>query len=62
MRMQHPNLAKIELVAHALGGLREQLVFVGGCAVDLLLTDPAAAWVRCSDEAWRNPRILEVID
>ena len=43
MRMQHPNLAKIELIAEALGPLREQLVFVGGCAVDLLLTDPAAS-------------------
>lgn len=43
MRMQHPNLAKIELNAEALGPRREQLVFVGGCAVDLLLTDPAAA-------------------
>ena len=46
MRVQYPNLAKIELVAHALGALREQLVFVGGCAVDLLLTDPAAAPAR----------------
>lgn len=46
MRLQHPNLARIELVAHALGALREQLVFVGGCAVDLLLTDPAAAPAR----------------
>ncbi len=46
MRLQHPNLAKLELVAHALGALREQLVFVGGCAVDLLLTDPAAAPAR----------------
>lgn len=43
MRRGHPNLAKIELIADALGALREQLVFVGGCAVDLLLTDPAAA-------------------
>jgi len=39
-------VAKLELVAHALGPLREQLVFVGGCAVDLLLTDPAAAPAR----------------
>ncbi len=46
MRTQHPNLAKLELVADALGALREQLVFVGGCAVDLLLTDPAAAPAR----------------
>lgn len=41
-----PNLAKIELIADALGALRDELVFVGGCAVDLLLTDPAAAPAR----------------
>ncbi|MBU1224008.1 MAG: hypothetical protein KKA22_01915 [Gammaproteobacteria bacterium] len=46
MKRLHPNVAKLELVAHALGTLREQLVFVGGCAVDLLLTDPAAAPAR----------------
>lgn len=46
MKARYPNLAKVELVAHALGELREQLVFVGGCAVDLLLTDPAAAPAR----------------
>jgi len=38
-----PNVAKVELIAQALGGLREQVVFVGGCAVGLLLTDPTAA-------------------
>ena len=43
MRPQHPNVPKVELVAQTLGNLREQLVFVGGCAVDLLLTDVAAA-------------------
>lgn len=43
MKVQQPNVAKVELVAQALGDLRERLVFVGGCAVDLLLTDAAAA-------------------
>lgn len=43
MKLRHPNVAKVELVARALGDLRDDLVFVGGCAVDLLLTDPAAA-------------------
>ncbi|MEO5881268.1 MAG: nucleotidyl transferase AbiEii/AbiGii toxin family protein [Caldimonas sp.] len=43
MNSDDPNVAKVELVAQALGELREQLVFVGGCAVGLLLTDPAAA-------------------
>ena len=46
MRPQDPNLAKVELIAHVLGPLREELVFVGGCAVGLLLTDPAAAPAR----------------
>lgn len=41
-----PNVAKVELIASALGPLREQVVFVGGCAVGLLITDTAAALVR----------------
>jgi predicted nucleotidyltransferase len=43
VKPKHPNVAKLELVAYALGDLRERLLFVGGCAVDLLLTDTAAA-------------------
>jgi predicted nucleotidyltransferase len=46
MKRQQPNLDKLELIAAALGALRDELVFVGGCAVDLLLTDPAAAPAR----------------
>jgi len=43
---RYPNVAKVELIAQALGPVCERLVFVGGCAVDLLLTDPAAAAPR----------------
>lgn len=43
---QDPNIAQVELVANLLGALREELVFVGGCAVGLLITDKAAAPVR----------------
>lgn len=46
MKAQDPNVAKVELIATALGPLRGQLVFVGGCAAGLLLTDPAAASAR----------------
>lgn len=46
MTRQDPNIAKVELIAAALGNLREQLVLVGGCAAGLLLTDPAAASAR----------------
>ncbi len=43
---QDPNIAQVELVANLLGPLRDELVFVGGCAVGLLITDKAAAPVR----------------
>jgi hypothetical protein len=46
MTPKDPNLAKVELIARALGPLREQVVFVGGCAVGLLITDTAASPVR----------------
>ncbi|WP_129776673.1 hypothetical protein [Peristeroidobacter soli] len=48
MALRDPNVAKLQLVAHALGSLREQVVFVGGCAVGLLITDEAAAPVRAT--------------
>jgi predicted nucleotidyltransferase len=46
MNSHDPNIAKVELVAHAIGTLCEELVFVGGCAAGLLITDEAAAPVR----------------
>ncbi len=46
MRARLPNIASVELIAQALGPLREELVLVGGCAVDLLLTDSAASPTR----------------
>lgn len=46
MRARFPNIASVELIAQALGPLREELVLVGGCAVDLLLTDSAASLTR----------------
>lgn len=46
MNPADPNLAKVELIAQALGPLKDELVFVGGCAAGLLITDPGAAPVR----------------
>jgi predicted nucleotidyltransferase len=40
------NLALVQAVAQALGPLREQLVFVGGCAVGLLVTNVRAQPIR----------------
>ena len=46
MNPRDPNLAKVELIAHVLGPLCEELVFVGGCATGLLTTLPEATPAR----------------
>lgn len=48
--MANPNLALLTQMAHAMGSLREQVVFVGGCATGLLLTQPEAADVRATED------------
>ncbi len=48
--MLDPNLELLRAMALALGPLRERLVFVGGCATGLLLTNPAAAGVRPTED------------
>ncbi|MFN3737080.1 hypothetical protein [Hydrogenophaga sp.] len=44
--MANPNLALLAGIAHALGPLREQVVFVGGCATGLLIDNPQLMDVR----------------
>ena len=46
MIQQDPNIVAVELVAAALGNLREELVLVGGCSVGLLISDKARPEVR----------------
>ena len=41
-----PNLAKVELIARALGDLRSEVIFVGGCAAGLLMSGPATPAAR----------------
>lgn len=41
-----PNVARVEVVARALGDLCEELVFVGGCAASLLIDAPSAPPTR----------------
>jgi predicted nucleotidyltransferase len=48
MNVQDPNLERVELVATALGPLRDELVFVGGCAAGLLMSDPGATPIRAT--------------
>lgn len=46
VRTQNPNLEIIEIAAQALGPMCDELVFLGGCATALLITDSAAPPVR----------------
>lgn len=50
MRPDDPNLPYLILIAEALGELCEEMVFVGGCAAGLLLTDPAAEDIRVTKD------------
>jgi len=45
-RAQNPNLEVLEIAAKALGPMCDELVFLGGCATALLITDSAAPPVR----------------
>lgn len=42
MNPADPNIRRVELVAAALGDLRDELVLVGGCAASLLIDAPTA--------------------
>jgi predicted nucleotidyltransferase len=46
MNTRDPNIPIVELVARALGPLRDELVLVGGCSVGLLITDQGRPPVR----------------
>lgn len=41
MKKDHPNIKTLEMAIQKLGPLVDEMVFLGGCATCLLLTDPA---------------------
>ncbi len=45
-REQNPNLPILEMTVEQLGSLADDMVFLGGCATGLLLTDAAAPAIR----------------
>lgn len=52
------NLAMLEFVARKLGQLNEEVVFLGGCATALFITDPLSLDVR---PTWDVDCIIDVI-
>ena len=48
--MANPNIELLTAIAHAMGPLCEQVVFVGGCATGLLITQPSVADARATED------------
>ena len=44
--MENPNLTLLEAAVRLLQPLLDELVFAGGCATGLLITDPVAGGIR----------------
>lgn len=40
-RIQNPNIEILEMAVARLGALADEMVFLGGCATGLLITDKA---------------------
>ena len=64
-RITNPNLEILEAAVELLDELIDQLVFLGGCATGLLLTDMAAPPIRathggCYHRSRNHDRILSV--
>jgi hypothetical protein len=57
-----PNLAILELVAHALGPVCENVIFVGGCATGLLLTQERPDRIRITEDVDIVAQALTVHD
>jgi hypothetical protein len=48
--MNDPNLPLLEAAVRLLHPLLDELVFVGGCATGLVITDPAAEGIRPTND------------
>lgn len=49
-RIQNPNIEILELAVARLGELADEMVFLGGCATGLLITDMAAPPIRATQD------------
>ena len=61
-RAEDPNLAMLSIVAERLGPLLPKVVFLGGCAAGLLITDQAAAPIRATRDVDLIVEILSLTD
>ena len=59
MPLVDPNLEILKLAVDQLGELVDEMVFLGGCATGLLVTDPAADPIRAIDDVGAIADVLE---
>ena len=57
-----PNIARVESVADALGELRDDVVFVGGCAAGLLINATTAAPPRVTYDVDVIVEVASIVD
>lgn len=60
--MQNPNLEILTFAVNQLGKLADDLVFLGGCATGLLITDPAAPPIRVTRDVDAIVQVLTLAD
>ena len=60
--LNNPNLAILELVAQALGPVSDSVIFVGGCATGLLLTQERPDRIRMTEDVDIVAQALTVHD
>ncbi len=61
-RIQNPNLELLSLAVEHLGELTDVMVFLGGCATGLLITDPAAPPIRITRDVDAIVQVLSIAD
>lgn len=50
LSLDNPNVAMLEMVVRELGEVCDRLVFVGGCATDLLVEEPRSQQSRATED------------
>ena len=60
--MANPNIELLTSIANAMGELREQVVFVGGCATGLLITKPNVADARATQDVDAIVEVASLVD
>ena len=61
-RAQNPNLFILEQAVGQLGELADEMVFLGGCATGLLITDPAAPPIRVTRDVDAIVQVVSLVE